>query len=423
VKPESASSLIHVHRCCRAVFLCVALAAAGHCQRSPQPAKRAPAAPEPVSWLELGRKDIQSHLVKGLHASEGPWRWTEQVFAVWLIPPTTKEEIYLELNFGLAEVHMKQWGSATLRARVNGKEVGSETYTQNGQYTFLKRVPREALGSGKVTVEFALDKSARPDGPAGRQLGLVAASTGFKLYEHTETFRREQARRAQEGYLEVLRNRNLKLDLARQNELMKLFHELEVWKHLWFQGVEIIKNPLDLWMMQQIIYEVRPDYLIETGTWKGGSTLYWAHTLHGLGMEHARVLTVDIQDQTQAARAYPLWKKYVQFFHGSSTDAQLVSRLAEMVKGKRVLVTLDSDHTMNHVLAELRLYAPLVSPGSYLVVEDTHMDSVTYPGYAGPTAAVNRFLAEPAGQLFERDLTREAMVMTFNPGGWLRRKK
>jgi len=412
-----------VHSFGATVLLCLALATAGYCQKPSQLAKRAPAAPAPVSWLELGRKDIQPHLVRGFHPSEGPWRWTEQVFAVSLAPLVTSEEVYLELNFGLAEIHMKEWGLATLSARVNGKEIGSETYTKNGQYTFLKRVPRETLGSGKVTVEFALDKSARPDGPSGRQLGLVAASTGFKINEHTETFRQEQARRAREGYQEILRNRKLKLDLARQNELMKLFHELDVWKHLWFQGVEIIKNPLDLWMMQQIIYEVRPDFIIETGTWKGGSALYWAHTLHGLGMEHARVLTVDIQDQTQAARAYPLWNRYVQFFHGSSTDAQVVSRIAEMVKGKRVLVTLDSDHTMNHVLNELRLYSPLVSPGSYLVTEDTHMDSVTYPGYAGPTAAVNRFLAEPAGKLFERDLAREAMVMTFNPGGWLRRKK
>jgi cephalosporin hydroxylase len=412
-----------MYRYAAAVLLCVALTIAISCQRPPQPATTAPAGPPPVTWLELGRKDIQSHLLKGFHESEGAWRWTDQLFSVSVDVPVTEQEVYLEFNFGLAEVHMKQWGSATLRAWVNGTPVASETYTKNGQFRLLKRVPREALGKGKATLEFALDKVARPDGPQGPELALVAASVGLKTIDQTEEFSRGQARRAREGYQEVLRNRKLKLSTDKQNELMKLFHELDVWKHMWFQGVEIIKNPLDLWMMQQIIYEVRPDFIIETGTWKGGATLYWAHTLHGLGMERTRVLTVDVQDLTKEARAYPLWGKYVQFFLGSSADPQIVSRIAEIVKGKRVLVALDSDHTMNHVLNELRLYSPLVSPGSYLVVEDTHMDSVTYPGYAGPTAAVNRFLAEPAGKLFERDLAREAMVMTFNPGGWLRRKQ
>ena len=275
---------------------------------------------------------------------------------------------------------MKEWGAANLVARVNGKEVGSENYTKEGQYSFLKRVPREALGSGKATVEFALDKSARHQGPSGPQLAVVAASVGFKAYTYTEAFRREQARRAQEGYQEVLRLRNLKLSPEKQNELMRLFHDLDIWKHTWFQGIQLIKNPCDLWMMQQIIYEVRPDCIIETGTWYGGSTLYFAHTLHGLGLENSRILTVDIQDQTREAAARPLWKKYVQFFHSSSTEPQLVQRLAEMVKGKKVVITLDSDHSMNHVLAELRLYAPLVSPGSYLVVEDTHIDGIpTFP--------------------------------------------
>ncbi|MDP8982944.1 MAG: cephalosporin hydroxylase family protein [Acidobacteriota bacterium] len=77
-----------------------------------------------------------------------------------------------------------------------------------------------------------------------------------------------------------------------------------------FQNVPIIKNPLDLWMLQQIAYEVQPDFVVETGTWYGGSALYWAHTLNGMGLEKARVLTVDIQDFTnQGASAHPLWKK------------------------------------------------------------------------------------------------------------------
>ena len=90
-----------------------------------------------------------------------------------------------------------------------------------------------------------------------------------------------------------------------------------------------------------------------------------------------------------------------------------------------MLVVLDSDHHMHHVRQELRMYSPMVSHGSYIVVEDTHYDSVPiYPHFGpGPMAAVNKFLAEGGSDLFEQDFSREAMVMTFNPGGWLRRKK
>ena len=114
----------------------------------------------------------------------------------------------------------------------------------------------------------------------------------------------------------------------------------------------------------------------------------------------------------------------VEFLPGSSTDPALVARIARRVQGRKTLVTLDSDHSMRHVLQELRMYSPLVSSGSYLVVEDTHYDGVpTQPDFGpGPTAAVRRFLAEGGSRDFEPDLTREALVMTFNPGGWLRRK-
>lgn len=406
-----------------AVVLCAALLAG--CSRKPSVGSEAAARPAKVSWMELGEKAPAKRLLKGFHNPEPAWRWTEQVFAVALDAPATNQQVFLELYFGLAEAYMKQLGSVTLTARVNGAEVGSETYTRSGQFVFSKPVPLELLRGGRATVEFALDKAVRPDGPNGAQLGLVAASVGLKPRDNTEPFRQEQARTAQAAYQEILRQRALKMEVARQRELMKLFHELDIWKNMWFQGVQLIKNPLDLWMMQQIIWEVRPDYIIETGTWRGGSALYWAHTLHGMGLENSRVLTVDLQDQTQTARTRPLWQKYVQFFPGSSTDPQIVSRIAHVVKGKRVLVTLDSDHSMNHVLEELRLYSPLVSPGSYLVVEDTHIDGIpTFPHLSpGPTAAVNRFLEQGGSKMFERDLTREALVMTFNPGGWLRRKK
>ncbi len=79
---------------------------------------------------------------------------------------------------------------------------------------------------------------------------------------------------------------------------------------------------------------------------------------------------------------------------------------------------------MKHVLNELHAYAPMVPRGSYLIVEDTHMDGVpTAPDFGpGPMAAVQQFLSEEQGKSFEQDFSREALIMTFNPGGWLKRK-
>jgi cephalosporin hydroxylase len=113
----------------------------------------------------------------------------------------------------------------------------------------------------------------------------------------------------------------------------------------------------------------------------------------------------------------------VEFSLGSSTDPAIVARFAQRVKNARTIINLDSDHSMRHVLNELRAYAPMVSPGSYIAVEDTHLDGVpTHPEQGpGPMAAVLQFLSE--NHDFEQDFSREAMVMTSYPGGWLRRKK
>ena len=193
---------------------------------------------------------------------------------------------------------------------------------------------------------------------------------------------------------------------------------------MWFHNVPIGKNPLDLWMMQQIIYETQPEFIVETGTFMGGSALYWAHTLNGMGLENSRVITVDISDLTSTASKHPLWNKYVTFLKGSSVDPAIVAQIAERVKGHKTLVTLDSDHSMQHVLNEMRAYAPLVTRGNYLVVEDTNLDGVPiFPeGGPGPMAAVQQFFKDGGNKTFTQDLSREAFIMTFNPGGWLRKK-
>lgn len=226
----------------------------------------------------------------------------------------------------------------------------------------------------------------------------------------------------QKAFEEIVARRDLAMPLEKQKEIARLFHELNIWQNMWFLGIPIQKNPCDLWMMQQVIYETRPDVIVETGTFRGGSALYFAHVLEGMGLHDSKVITIDVEVACTEAATLPLWQKYVQFIHGSSVEPNVVQAIREACQGKRVMVVLDSVHEKDHVLRELELYAPLVSPGCYIIVEDTNSDGVpVFPGSVGPTAALMEFFKTPLGQQFEQDASREAMVLTFNPGGWLKR--
>ena len=398
------------------VAVCVVLGLTG-CRRHSK-------APERVSEIMMNDDTHKDRILRGVQPGDQGWRWTAPSFAVLLDPPAAGKAAYLELDLAVPSELAPSAGAVTLVAKVNGTEVGRKSYGDEGRRVFAARVPDDALKRRPATVEFSVDKSAT-EAASGRAVGVIAVSVGLKEYEQTAEFRDAQLKLAHRGYEKVIEQRNLKMPLEKQREMMKLFHELPIWENQWYQGVRIIKNPLDLWMLQQIAYEVRPDYVIETGTWYGGSALWWAQTLDSLGLENARVLTVDVQDLTkQGASSHRLWKKYVEFQQGSSTDRVFVDRVARRVRNWKTLINLDSDHSMQHVLQELRMYAPLVSPGSYIAVEDTHLDGVpTHPEEgAGPMAAVRAFLAEDIGKEFEQDFTREAMVMTSYPGGWLKRK-
>lgn len=143
-------------------------------------------------------------------------------------------------------------------------------------------------------------------------------------------------------------------------------------------GTATQKCPLDTWIFQEILFEIKPDVLVETGTYKGGSSIYYASLMDLLN--HGRILTVDIED-------YPGKPQHprTQFLLGSSTSPAILEKLrAAIAPGESVMVTLDSDHHAAHVAEELRLYHELVTPGSYLVVEDTHFNGrPILPGF-GP---------------------------------------
>jgi cephalosporin hydroxylase len=235
----------------------------------------------------------------------------------------------------------------------------------------------------------------------------------------------DNAQLVREGYSRIIAQRDLLVPKELQTEITTIFHRLRIWDNMYYLGIKILKNPCDLWVMQQISYDIKPDYIIEAGTADGGSALYFAHILEGMGLHNSKVITIDIFDRTQAVSKLPLWKKMVEFMHGSSTDSAIVEKIRRRVKGKKVIVVLDSNHSRDHVFKELLSYGPIVSPGSYLVVEDTMIDGIPVaPDYGpGPMSAAIDFLKTEQGANFTQDVTREAMILTFNPGGWLRKKQ
>jgi len=194
----------------------------------------------------------------------------------------------------------------------------------------------------------------------------------------------------------------------------QLYLDSGAWARATWLGTQILKCPLDLWIYQEILCRTRPDVIVETGTWSGGSALYLASICDLLGT--GRVITIDIE-----ARPGRPQHPRVTYVTGSSVDAQVVGRIrGEIGAEESTMVVLDSDHSREHVLAELRAYAPLVGDGCYMIVEDTAAAEVARPiPGSDPLGGVREFLAEnPA---FAADEDCEKFLMTWNPGGYLRR--
>lgn len=208
-----------------------------------------------------------------------------------------------------------------------------------------------------------------------------------------------------------------------QGAVIALFHKYfyhhrreQTWMASRWLGAPAQKNPLDLWIYQEIFFETRPDLLIETGTYDGGSALYYASLFDLMGQ--GQVLSIDISPQPNLPQ-HPR----IRYLAASSTSDEALALAREMAaQAGRVMVSLDSDHSERHVLEECRRYGQLVTPGCYMVVEDTNVNG--HPVFRehgpGPMEAVRRFVAE--SDAFEVDRTRERYVLTFHPNGWLRKR-
>jgi cephalosporin hydroxylase len=200
-------------------------------------------------------------------------------------------------------------------------------------------------------------------------------------------------------------------------------------------GRPIIQYPQDIVAMQELIWGLQPDFIVETGIAHGGSLILWASLLElnaacG-GPQDARVVGIDIEireHNRMAIEAHPMVRR-ITMIEGSSVDPAVLAQVQGAATGRdRVLVCLDSNHTGAHVLAELEAYAPLVSVGSYCVVFDTVIEDMpagTYPDRPwgpgdNPKTAVDEYLESHPEFEVDRQFD-DKLQISVAPGGYLKR--
>lgn len=196
-----------------------------------------------------------------------------------------------------------------------------------------------------------------------------------------------------------------------------------------WMGRPVIQLPQDIVAMQEIIWKVKPQLIIETGIAHGGSLIFYASMLELIGGD-GQVLGIDIEIREHnrvEIEKHPMFKR-ITMIEGSSTDEEVVKRVYEFAKGKKpVLVALDSNHTHVHVLRELKLYSPLVTKGSYLVVFDTIIEDMpgdlwpNRPWGKGnnPKTAVYEFLKTNDRFIIDKEIEHKLLI-TVAPDGYLK---
>ena len=205
-----------------------------------------------------------------------------------------------------------------------------------------------------------------------------------------------------------------RLDRAAVARAHDVLYLSDSWTEATWLGAQALKNPLDLWVYQEIMAETRPELIVETGTYRGGSAFFLASVCDLLG--EGEVVSIDVE---QVRADYPDHPRIRYLGGRSSTDPDVVAEIRARAEGKRVLVILDSDHSQAHVEAELAVYTSLVPVGGYLIVEDSNIGQIRKDLMPGPLEAIETFLAGTDD--FEIDRSREKFLITFNPSGYLRR--
>ena len=208
-------------------------------------------------------------------------------------------------------------------------------------------------------------------------------------------------------------------------------------KNFTWMGIPILQLPGDLMVMQELIWKIKPNVIVETGVAFGGMIIFYASMMECL-QNNGRVFGIDIefrQHTKDLITKHDLRHRF-DFYEGSSISLNIIKSLKNRIThffpiSSKVLVSLDSNHSHDHVLKELNLYAPLVSVGSYIVVFDTtiefyrHLDSKQDRPWGkgnNPWTAVQEFMRGNDDFVVDREIEERALL-TAAPGGWLRRVK
>ena len=199
-----------------------------------------------------------------------------------------------------------------------------------------------------------------------------------------------------------------------------------------WMGRPIIQYPQDMMAMQEIIWNIQPDLIIETGIAHGGSLIYYASLLELIGKGEVLGIDIDIRQHNRIEiEKHPMFKR-IKMIEGSSIDDNIANHIKQIAKDKeKVIVCLDSNHTHDHVFKELELYAPLVSLNSYIVVFDTIVEDLP-EGYFSqkrpwgignnPRTAVNKFLKTNKSFIADETIDNKLLI-SVTPRGYLKRIK
>ncbi len=219
-------------------------------------------------------------------------------------------------------------------------------------------------------------------------------------------------------------------DIAQETFILSARYD---WTYQWtWLGLPIIQSPIDIVAAQEVVWRTRPDLVIECGVARGGSLILWASLLDLLGIADGQVvgIDVDIRPHNRVAIDEHRLSSRIHLIDGSSTDPDVIKQVEHIsIQHNAVMAVLDSNHTHQHVLEELRAYAPMVTIGQYILVSDTLIEKMPLqtarprawgPGN-NPATAVAAFLAETSE--FEVDSSiDEKLLLSSSLGGYLRRR-